>query len=413
MTTFSHSRIETFRRCPRQYYYRYVARVKLPEVPEQIATFFGSRCHDALEWLYDRVMKGAVPTRKQVLAEFNRVWDDNWLDDIVIREDGMTPKRYRTLGEKCVGDYYDAHHPFDDSTTIGLEKQVRFPLDADAGITMMGYIDRLAKEADGTWHIHDYKTNKGLPTQADKDADPQLAYYEIGLRQMWPDSVNRVELHWHFLRFGETITSTRTPEQLEELRHDALTTIGDALGRGKDEDAFEPIETPLCNYCDYQSICPVKKHEVTVNGLPANRYRNEPGVKLVNRWAELKAAKAELAEQEAAIDVEIGEIQEALVEYADAENVSVVVGDEYEATIKHDEKTMFPRKGYEPEEHAELERRLVESPFWDRVSSMDAARLRTLWKQPEALDPKLRKLLKQFVWSEDDTKSSLRRRRGH
>ena len=228
---------------------------------------------------------------------------------------------------------------------------------------------------------------------------------------MWPDSVNRVELHWHFLRFGETITSTRTPEQLEELRHDALTTIGDALGRGKDEDAFEPIETSLCNYCDYQSICPVKKHEVTVNGLPANRYRNEPGVKLVNRWAELKAAKAELAEQVAELDAEIAEIQEALIEYADAEDVSVVVGDEYEATVRHDTKTMFPRKGSEPEEYAELEQRLVESPFWDQVSSMDAARLRTLWKQPEGIDDKLRCLLGRFVWVDHDIRTALRRRR--
>ncbi len=109
-------------------------------------------------------------------------------------------------------DYYDTHHPFDSSRTIELEKQVRFPLDAEAGIVMTGFIDRLAKDDDGTWHIHDYKTNKRLPTQGDRDDDPQLAYYEIGIRQMWPGNVERVELHWHFLRFGVTITSTRTNE---------------------------------------------------------------------------------------------------------------------------------------------------------------------------------------------------------
>lgn len=412
MPTFSHSRIEAFRRCPRQYFYRYVARVKLPEVPEHVATFFGSRCHDALEWLYARVMIGAVPTRKQVLAEFGRVWEEKWAGEIVIREQGMTPKLYRALGEKCVGDYFDIHHPFDDAKTIGLEKRVSFPLDADADIRMVGYIDRLAKDADCTWHVHDYKTNRSLPTQAEKDADPQLAYYEIGLRQMWPNRVKRVELHWHFLRFGETITSTRMSEELEDLRQAAIATIHDALARGKHADAFEPKETPLCDYCDFQSICPVKKHEVTVSGLPAKRYRNEPGVKLVNRWSSLKQAKAELVEQVGQIDEEIGEVQEALIEYADAQCVSVVVGDEHEATIKRDEKTMFPRKGSEPEQHAELERRLIESSFWDQVSSVDATRLKSLWKQPEALDPRLRKLLERFVWMEEETRIGLRTRRG-
>ena len=412
MPTFSHSRIETFRQCPRKYFYQHVARIKLPEVPEHIATFLGSRCHDALEWLYSQAMTGVIPSRNETLTQFAHLWDQEWSDDIVITDEGMTPAHYRSLAAKCVGDYYDANEPFDDATTIALEKQVQFPLDEEAGIGMLGYIDRLARSDDGVWHIHDYKTNKYLPTQLEKDEDPQLAYYEIGIRQMWPESVEQVQLHWHFLRFGVTITSTRTAEQLDELRNDALATIGDALGRGKDESNFKPNESPLCRFCDYQSICPVKKHEITVHGLPANRYRNEPGVVLVNRWAELKAQKDELNGQIAEIDEEIDEIQEALIEYAEAENVSVVVGDEFEATVKQDERTMFPRKGSEPEEHDALEGILAKSPFWNQVSSMDAARLRSLWRDPAALDPNLRRLLKRYVWIEEETKTRLRQRKG-
>jgi putative RecB family exonuclease len=409
MPRFSHSKIECFRHCPRQYYYQYVKKVMLPDEPEHIPTFFGSRVHDALEWLYGRVKNGTVPTEKQVLTEFGRVWDEEWVDDIVIHERGMTPKRYRTLGEKCVSGYYAKHHPFDESTTIQLEQRIGFDLDAKAGITMTGFIDRLSTTPDGVWHIHDYKTNKSLPTQADKDSDPQLAYYEIGIRQMWP-GINQVELHWHFVRFGETITSTRTSLQLKQLRRDALETIRDAEGRGKDEDAFETHETGLCDYCAFQSICPVKKHGITVEDLPLNRYRKEPGVKLVNRWTELKAAKADLTEQVGEIDDEIGELQEALIEYAESEGVSVIVGDEHESTIRHAEKVMFPRKTMELEDHAKLEQKLLESPFWEMVSSMDASLLRTLWNHPETLDPKLRRLLKKFVWIEDEVKTGLRQR---
>lgn len=51
MPTYSHSRIECFRHCPRKYFYRYIAKVVLTEPPEQIATFLGSRVHDVLEHL--------------------------------------------------------------------------------------------------------------------------------------------------------------------------------------------------------------------------------------------------------------------------------------------------------------------------------------------------------------------------
>ncbi len=120
-------------------------------------------------------------------------------------------------------------------------------------------------------------------------------------------------------------------------------------------------------------------------------------MKLVNRWGELKAAKAELNDQVAEIDDEIAELQQALIEYDDSEDVSVVVGDDFEATVKHNKKTMFPRKSVEPAEHTELERLLVESPYWDQVSSMDAYRLRALWEQADTLDPRLEKLLERFA----------------
>ena len=409
MPRFSHSSIESFRNCPRQYYYRYVARVKLPEVPEQIATFFGSRAHDALEWLYRRVMNGSLPTREQLLGEFDRVWGEAWTDTIVIDNPDLTPQGYHDLGRQCVGDYYDVHHPFDTSTTLALEQRINFELDPE--VSMVGFIDRLAKSADGVWHIHDYKTNKRLPTQLDMDQSPQLAYYEIGIREMWP-SVERVELHWHFLRFGETITSLRTPGQLEELRHEALTTVQDAIGRGKDEGRFETVESGLCRYCDFQSICPVTKHKFKVQELPPNRFLNEPGVKLVNRWAELKGAKAELNSQVDEIDEEIGEIQEALAEYAEREDVSVVAGEDFEAAVRRGDKVVFPRKTTEPEAHAELEGQLAQSPFWSLVSGMDASQLRALWKDQESLSPRLREILKRYVRVENETKVGLRKRRG-
>ncbi len=34
MGTYSHSKLDSFRKCPRQFYYRYIAQVPLDETPE-------------------------------------------------------------------------------------------------------------------------------------------------------------------------------------------------------------------------------------------------------------------------------------------------------------------------------------------------------------------------------------------
>ncbi len=164
---------------------------------------------------------------------------------------------------------------------------------------------------------------------------------------------------------------THTKEQLRNLRNNALGTIGEIAACGKNEDAFETNETRLCSYCDSQKLCQVTKHEFRVNGLPLNKYRNEPGVKLVNTWTKLKAQRDELNEQIAELDEEIYELQDALIEYAEENDASVICGDEHKATIRYTEKAKFPTKSKDQEDHAKMERLLQESPFWDIVSSLD------------------------------------------
>lgn len=255
MTTFSHSRLETFKNCPRKFYYRYVAKILLDEEHEQIAAFLGLRVHEALQRLYEQVWRGTVISEQDLLKFYRQEWDAEWTETVVIPPDTGTPEDYCNLGEAFVRDYYRRYAPFDDAKIIGLEMEIRFPLDPAGHYQMLGYIDRLARTPAGIWQIHDYKTSSKLPTQTDQDQDPQLAYYEIGIRRMWPE-IEHVELIWHFVRFDQAIRSRRTPEQLEALRQETLTLITDIMSRDYDERAFPTHESGLCDYCEYQAVCP-------------------------------------------------------------------------------------------------------------------------------------------------------------
>ena len=117
---------------------------------------------------------------------------------------------------------------------------------------MQGYIDRVARRADGTYKIHDYKTSRRLPTQYAADRDRQLGLYQIALQANHPDA-HSVELFWHYMGHDSTLRSTRQPKQLAQLR-DTTTQLIERIEREK---RFEPNKSPLCDWCEYKPECPV------------------------------------------------------------------------------------------------------------------------------------------------------------
>jgi len=412
MAQWSHSRIESYRSCPRKFFFRYVARVKQPEEPETLAQFAGSRAHEALEALYAAVRDGGTPLLPDWLARFGAAWDAEWHGAIMM-PDERSPEAHRAQVEGWLRDYWTRHAPFTQSRTIDVERRIQFPLDPDGRHAMMGFVDRIARTSDGTWQIHDYKTNRRLPTQQDKDRDPQLAYYEIGLRAMWPDEVRDVELVWHFLAFNTALTSRRSPGQLESLRGEALATIGEIESLGKSETSYPTHESKLCDYCEYQSVCPARRHRVRVEALEPTRFANETGVKLVDRWQDLDARRKELQGQVGALEAEIAEIQEALADYAAKHGLEVVTGAEREATVKRTEKPAFPRRSVDDEapEAEALEAQLRASPWWGEASAVDRFALERLWKRREALDADLRALLEEFARTREQVDVRLRKRK--
>jgi putative RecB family exonuclease len=386
-----------------------VAKVPLEEEPEFIATFLGSRVHEALELIYDEARNGRLISPDDVVAYYRCQWAAKWCSSIVM-PDGSASDDFSRQGEGWVRDYYDRYVPFNDAKTIGLEMPVLYPLDPEARSQIRGFIDRLARSADGAWEIHDYKTTRRLPTQADKDHDSQLALYEIGIRRMWPD-IETVELIWHYVRFDHTIRSRRTSEQLDALQQNTLGTIADIEARDGSEDAFPTKESGLCSYCEYQVVCPVRKHLCVVRKLPANEFLEEPGVVLVDRWNSLKAKQDELKVEIARLESEIDQIKEALCVLAARDGLTNVVGSEKEVAITEQLKVMFPRKGQEPNEAAQLDALLRASPWWQRASCLDRSALSVLWDEREREAAGLCEILERFAWIDDQRTLSLRKRR--
>jgi putative RecB family exonuclease len=248
--SFSHSKLTTYQRCPQKYKFRYIDEV--PPPTRSIELHLGDTVHRALEKLYAGAMQGENHSCEEILAFFQETWDEGYTPQMRIVRSGTTARTYFELGRQMLLTYHRRFHPFTESATLQLEEEFLFPL--SEGHEIRGIIDRLAKASDGSLEIHDYKTSRRFPSPWQVGSDTQLALYELGLRHRWPDT-QRITLIWHYLAFDHDISIAKTLRQLETVKDNTLGLI-----KRIEETTFFPTQvTPLCDWCEYQEICPAMK----------------------------------------------------------------------------------------------------------------------------------------------------------
>ena len=183
MATFSHSKLETYRACPRRYKLKYVDRMR--DTEEGVEAFAGSRVHEALERLYRSLAREHPVSLDDALDHYDLSWEHNWHERVKVVSTQYTPEDYREMGRRCIREYWHRYEPFDHGVVVGIERKVRFELDQQRDIVLQGYVDRIDRVDDGSYEIHDYKTGGYLPDQAQADTDSQLALYQLALESMW------------------------------------------------------------------------------------------------------------------------------------------------------------------------------------------------------------------------------------
>ena len=265
MPVWSHSRLSSYEKCPLQYRYRYIDKIRKDTFG--IEAFLGNRVHEALEHLYRR--KGEVrkaPRLPEILAVYRSRWDAEYKDNVRIVRRGWAPADYREEGEKYLTGFYHRNAPFDDGETVGLEVKVEFALDASGRYRVLGYIDRLVRREAGLYEIHDYKTSAFRPSDEDLRRDRQLTFYQMAVRDQHADARD-VRLVWHFLAQGDRRTATRTESEIEDHRRQAMRLV-DRIEAARD---FPARPSPLCRWCEYRDICPAEKHKVAAEAVAAER----------------------------------------------------------------------------------------------------------------------------------------------
>jgi RecB family exonuclease len=248
----SYSALDAFKQCPLKYKFQVIDRIKAPKTKEAV---FGDRIHKALQFLHSKQMPS--PPLDEILNYFKEIWPTDFFQDE--QEDLI----YFSEAIKILKHYYEHYLKIKDNFTV-LGTETRFevllenPQSKNEKCLLAGIVDRIDKTKTGI-EIIDYKTTKKLPSQEDIDNSMQMSLYCLGVINRWPQfassGIENIKLTFYYLKHQESISTSRTKQQLEHIQ----TQIWNQL-KQIETSKFEPIPSPLCDWCGYKKICPMWKH---------------------------------------------------------------------------------------------------------------------------------------------------------
>ncbi|MDX1279446.1 PD-(D/E)XK nuclease family protein [Oceanihabitans sediminis] len=249
--------INTFYKCPRQYFYQYVAKIKVKpnihlvkgsivhKVLEDFFKVYPKDMESALKFYYDK----AVKTNDSLLKflelpdeELKQELEDCWF---MIEEYFSMFKREMKgliLGRKAENEQHAYYL---------LKPKFREKFVEDKELHCCGFIDRINEDFDGLITLGDYKTSKKYGIGLPMDYVRQLSIYSLlyyTQEKRIPDFV-AVD----FLRYGKTYNLWVTPSLLQFARN-TITDVWDKT-RSADVGDYPLYESNLCGWCQYNHIC--------------------------------------------------------------------------------------------------------------------------------------------------------------
>ncbi len=200
------SQIETFEICPLHYQLKYI--YKLP-TSKSASISFGIAIHETLKQVYTSLKNGDKVNEKRI----TEIYKSNFVNEGF--ENKKHKEQFFKKGEKYVLEYFGNKF----NTKILPDKlEEKFTTKLAEDLKIGGTIDRIDKVSDNQLEIIDYKTGEKIPTQKEVDKDLQLSVYCLAVTQMYKVKPENVKLSLYYLDNQQKITTTRTVEDLEEVK---------------------------------------------------------------------------------------------------------------------------------------------------------------------------------------------------
>ncbi|MCK5080777.1 MAG: PD-(D/E)XK nuclease family protein [Candidatus Moranbacteria bacterium] len=360
----SYSSLNSFQTCPLRYKFSAIDKIKPgKKSPEAV---FGSIIHSTMQFIHTGSF--ILPTQKEALNHFSQKWNP----DVFTNE--FQERAAFAQGIKIVQSYYKNNDPHD-IKIVDIESRFSVDLKHNGEIHLIsGIIDRIDKVEDG-YEIIDYKTARKLPAQSHVDDNLQLLIYLLAFLKRYPQlakTPEKIKLSLYFLKHDTKLSTTKTLSQLKDETEKILNLLDEIK-----DSSFEPQTSPLCDWCDYQEICPMWKHkfkeEISVTDAEKNT--------IIQKYLDLQTEAKE-------IRIEIGQLQKSLLGIMEGEEVDrLFSGDKIVSKIHRQTFKYNERK---------LKEILERKKLWDQVNKVNLVQLNKVLKVLPSQDRRAVEKLKKL-----------------
>ncbi|MEU6891698.1 UvrD-helicase domain-containing protein [Streptomyces sp. NPDC046557] len=238
------------------------------DAPATAAQGFGNVVHV----LADEVASGRTPADLAVLMErLDSVWD-------ALAFDAPWKSRQEKDNARAALERFLRWHATDRGGRAAVATEHEFDVTLEAGefaVRVRGSMDRVESDPQGRAYVVDFKTGKAAPTKDEVARHPQLAVYQLAVREGAVDEVfdgrrpepggaELVQLRQGAAKRdgGDEVPKVQAQQPLDgDWAADLLAT---AAGRVLDE-RFTPSTGQHCDHCSFRSACsarPEGRHTV-------------------------------------------------------------------------------------------------------------------------------------------------------
>ena len=233
----SATRLQSYHRCPQEYYFKYERRVPA-------RSFFGSQAlghalHAALATIYrDWHYNSPQP-------------DWQWLADCWAQASQRLSEAQMSEGEDILRRYFERFIMPQPTLRrpLGVESRIQGRLQAEnLEFSLSGRYDRLDWLDDGL-ELIDYKSNRDIVHREPAETDLQLGLYYLALEQQYGASLKRLSLI--YLRSAQVVSFDVTPDHRDRVE----ATIADLAVRLRRDEEWPAQTGHQCDRCSYARYC--------------------------------------------------------------------------------------------------------------------------------------------------------------
>jgi RecB family exonuclease len=244
----SASAIETYQKCPMQYLFANVWRIR--GGPHASMTF-GNVMHTTIKEFVGELRKRRKVPFEEVAAAYEREWSSAGFPDEYQEEE------YRKAGREQLENFYRSYSAAPPDV---LYQEKPFELHLEHDVIVAGRMDQVNRIGAKEIEIVDYKTGK--PRDAKKaNCSLQLSVYALAAEDVL--ELKPARLVFYNLTTNEAVATARDEKSLAKTRQ-AIAEVADQIRAGD----FTAKPSFLCAYCDFRPLCPAHEQLISIQPMP-------------------------------------------------------------------------------------------------------------------------------------------------